>query len=116
MLTKILLFVGLIMLTYQKKESPEHIPIPGCVQKMIEQIQKEKVWNPPASVFRYVYKGKTVYYVPIRCCDIPSKLFDENCNLMCFPSGGFTSRGDGKCTDFYTGRTAEELIWQDNRK
>jgi hypothetical protein len=53
-------------------------------------------------VFRTKYKGKVAYYVPPRCCDIPSELYDENGRLICYPHGGFVG-GDGRCPSFVPG-------------
>lgn len=111
---RLLLLSGVIILGCKTDNLPDNLP--ECVRKEIEQIESQRVWNPPARVFSYLYKGKTVYYIPPRCCDIPSTLLDEHCQAICFPSGGFTSAGDGKCPDFFTARSAEKLIWQDSRK
>ena len=89
---------------------------PTCIVNQINRIQKQARWNPPAKVFSYHYKGQTVYYIPQRCCDIPSTLLDANCTVICAPDGGITGSGDGKCTDFFTTRTDEKLIWQDLRQ
>lgn len=89
---------------------------PGCVQTLIEQIKSQPVWNPAAKVYRYTYRGKTVYFVPQHCCDISSILYDESCNIICAPDGGISGAGDGKCTDFFAARTNEVLIWQDTRR
>lgn len=95
----------------------EDIPkgTPDCILTKIDQIKAEGVWNPPAKIYRYQYQGKTVYYIPSRCCDIPSVLLDENCNLICSPDGGLSGAGDGKCSDFFKERSDEKLIWEDDR-
>ncbi|MEJ5963330.1 DUF6970 domain-containing protein [Pedobacter immunditicola] len=90
--------------------------IPACIYEQIKKIQAEEVRNPPGSIWQYEYNGKTVYYVPAYCCDIESKLFDKNCNIICSPDGGFTGKGDGKCPDFFTNRKNEKLIWKDERR
>ncbi|GAB4017877.1 DUF6970 domain-containing protein [Spirosoma koreense] len=105
------IFLGL---DYQPDELPTGTP--DCLRAMVEQIRHQHTWSPPARVVQYVYQGKRVYFIPIRCCDIPSKLYDENCNLICFPNGGFAGRGDGQCTDFFAKRSDEKLIWEDTRK
>ena len=92
------------------------IEIPNCIKEIINTIEEGEVWNPPAKIYRYKYNGQTVYYIPSRCCDIPSILSDENCNTICSPDGGFTGNGDGKCSDFFSKRTNEILIWEDDRK
>ena len=88
---------------------------PDCVQKKIEEIMSQEVWNPPAKVYSYFYEGRRVYFVPQHCCDFPSQLLDENCNEMCRPDGGFSGRGDGRCADFFDTRKSELLIWADPR-
>lgn len=88
---------------------------PSCIKKIIEGLNKEDVANPSAKVYRFQYEGRTVYYIPPRCCDTMSELFDENCNIICYPDGGFSGTGDGKCIDFYKNATEEELVWEDKR-
>ena len=103
----------------EKVSGPEEVVfdnIPACVQQMIENIKSQPVTNPASSVWQYNFKGQMVYFIPQYCCDIPSKLLDANCNLICKPDGGFTGKGDGKCTDFVTERTDGKLIWKDDRK
>lgn len=89
---------------------------PACIKKEIKKIQSENVWSPPASVWQYEYNGQTVYYISAHAGDIPSELYDNNCNHICSPDGGFTGEGDGKCSDFISKRTNPKLIWQDERK
>lgn len=91
-------------------------PQPTCVQILVEKFSKEKVQNPPRSIYSYTYKGKTVYYVTAPCCDFYSDLYDENCNLIGHPDGGFTGRGDMKMPDFEKEKSNEKLVWADDRK
>jgi hypothetical protein len=88
---------------------------PNCIKRKIKQIESDEVRNPPAKVYQYEYNVKIVYYFPAYCCDIPSELYDENCNLICCPDGGISGTGDNKCSDFFSKRTNEILIWQDDR-
>jgi hypothetical protein len=89
--------------------------VPDCVKSKIEDIKKDAPWSPPAKIYRYSYDGKRVYYIPGRCCDIPSILFDESCHTVCSPDGGLSGGGDGMCKDFFDKRINKELIWQDER-
>lgn len=52
-----------------------------------------------SEVYETTYQGRTVYFVPPRCCDIPSQVFDAKGELICMPTGGFAG-GDGKCPRF----------------
>ena len=88
----------------------------SCIQKKIATFKKQPLANPPIGVFQYSYNGNLVYYVSAPCCDQYTTLYDENCNIICHPSGGITGKGDGKCPDFFEKRTDEKIIWQDHRK
>ena len=82
---------------------------PQWVDQLITKFQGEPVGNPPQSIWRYEYKGQTVYYVPPQCCDQFSTLYDANGNEMCAPDGGFTGRGDGQCPDFVANKRMKSL-------
>jgi len=91
---------------------------PACIKKLISTIQTKDVWNPPARVFKGShYKNSDLYFVPSRCfdCDSMSQLYDENCNIICHPSGGPTGKGDEKCPTNVT-LNEFDMIWKDDRK
>ena len=106
--------LGLFTLACNKTDVPAGTP--ACIESLIEQIKTEPVWSPLASVIRYQYRGQVVYYVPPRCCDILSALYDSACNRLCAPDGGIGGGGDGRCADFLKERTAEQVIWTDSRR
>ncbi len=89
---------------------------PYIINRSIAAFMKEPVKNPPIVINQYDYKGKKVYFIPSYCCDIESKLYDADSNLVCSPDGGITGKGDGKCIDFFSERKNEKLIWKDDRK
>ena len=89
---------------------------PQWIRDLIARFQREPVGSPPRSIWRYEYKGQTVYYVPAQCCDQFSQLFDAKGKSICAPNGGLSGMGDGKCPDFFKGRKNENLVWQDQRK
>ncbi len=91
-------------------------PPPGWLATRIAELEAEPVANPPAMITRYEYRGQLVYYLPPRCCDIPSELYDTTGAVICGPDGGFTGKGDGRCPDFFTERKDEKLIWRDQRR
>jgi len=112
---KFLLIITVLQANICKKtDIPKDIS--KCIVEKIAEIKADKVWNPPGSIWQYEYNEQTVYYIPSRCCDIPSILIDGNCNTICSPNGGFIGNGDGKCKDFFEKRRNEKLIWKDNRK
>ena len=88
---------------------------PAWVDTLIEEFQNAPVGNPPQSVWRYEYADQIVYFVPAQCCDMFSTLYDAEGTVLCAPNGGLDGRGDGRCADFHSQRTAEALIWEDPR-
>jgi hypothetical protein len=88
---------------------------PDWVSKRVTQFQNAPVGNPPQSIWKYEYQGKTVYYIPPQCCDQMSQLYDASGKMVCAPDGGFSGRGDSKCPDFLQVRKNGVLIWRDTR-
>ena len=90
-------------------------PTPTWVVELIDGLEAEPIRNPPASIASYSYRGDTVYYVPPYCCDTTSVLYDTNGDVICYPDGGITGGGDGRCTDFFDVRRGESVVWEDLR-
>ena len=89
---------------------------PPFVTQLIAQLEAAPKANPPASIWRFSYKGRVVFYVPPSCCDVASELYDNEGNLICGPDGGLSGDGDGKCPDFFELRTDELRVWSDPRR
>ncbi len=51
----------------------------------------------PRAVFQVRYGGGVAFYVQAGCCDQLDPLVDANGVLVCYPTGGYTGLGDGKC-------------------
>ena len=90
-------------------------PDPAWLTRLIHEIESQPVANPPAFIARYEYGGQVVYYLPPRCCDIPSNLYDAAGAIICHPDGGMTGGGDGRCPDFFARRSNEQIVWRDPR-
>ena len=112
------IIISLIFLSlsfFNCKQSTSTDENPDWIKVLITKYQNEPVGNPSQSIWRYDYRGQTVYFVPQQCCDQPSTLYNANGNIICAPDGGFSGRGDGHCPDFFQERKNEKLIWQDSR-
>jgi hypothetical protein len=114
MKTRLVAIIAVIILLTGCSQSPQS-GNPDWVDQLIKKIESEPVGNPPQSIWRYEFNSQVVYYVPAQCCDMYSTLYDATGNVICAPDGGLTGKGDGRCTDFYTHRTNEQLVWQDPR-
>ena len=88
---------------------------PGWLTSLIQQQEAEPVANPPAFITQYEYKGQTVYFLPQRCCDIFSVLYDADGTVIGHPDGGITGKGDGRVPDFFQERENGRWIWNDQR-
>jgi hypothetical protein len=115
----VLLIVASYCLLVPKKMS---IPVPinttndsGWLYNLIKEQENNPIANPPALLSKCTYKNQEVYYLPPRCCDIPSILYDDKGDVLCSPDGGFTGKGDGKCMDFLDSRKNCVIIWKDTR-
>ena len=89
--------------------------IPGWLTDLVQRLESEPVASPPASITQYEFKGQTVYFLPQRCCDIFSNLYDADGNMIGHPDGGFAGQGDGRVPDFFEERNNQRVIWQDRR-
>ena len=96
--------------------TPVPIPdVPAWLSDLIRGQENEPVGNPPVFIAQYDYKGQTVYFLPQRCCDIFSDLYDTDGNIIGHPDGGITGQGDGLVSDFFEERSNERTIWKDKR-
>jgi hypothetical protein len=82
--------------------------------RLIEAQMAEPVANPPAYIARQEYEAGVFYYLPPRCCDIWSDLYDSQGALVCHPDGGITGGGDGICPPVGN-LLREEIVWRDPR-
>lgn len=104
-----------VSIAYQKCAKPSATALPLCIRDRIAEIKKQPRRNPPARVNEYRYRGKRVFLFSSSCCDQYNEVVDENCNLVCAPSGGLTGRGDGKCAGFNDSAMLVRLVWKDER-
>ncbi len=113
-ITALLLAVSLsAACTSQRSVANE--PVPDWLTALIQELENQPAANPPAYITRYDYRGQTVYYLPARCCDIPSNVYDAAGTIICHADGGISGGGDGRCTDFVATRKNEKTIWRDPR-
>ncbi|MGZ5286909.1 MAG: DUF6970 domain-containing protein [Flavisolibacter sp.] len=106
------IFLAIAANKCQKKNLPD---IPACIEAKIEAIKKEPKWNPAAEVKEFTYAGMRVFYFSSNCCDQYNTVVDENCNVVCAPSGGMTGKGDGGCNDFLEIAKEVRVVWKDMR-
>ncbi len=89
----------------------EMAPRPRWLELLIGRLAAQPPGNPPQTVWRYRYRGQTVYYLPPQCCDQTSVLFDAKGRVIAAPDGGLTGQGDGRAADFFELRQQGMLLW-----
>lgn len=89
--------------------------VPACIKRKIRKIKREDVQNPPAKVWEWKVDGKIYYFISSGCCDQPNYLYNDNCDEVCAPDGGFSGAGDGNCPEF-NGPVEQTLVWEDDRE
>jgi hypothetical protein len=88
-----------------------NVAVPTCIKNKIDSFKLKEPHEKPQRVFEYVYKSKKVYYVVMPCCDFFNEVYDDKCNYLGAPDGGFTGKGDGKIPDFFEEAKNEKLVW-----
>ena len=66
----------------------------------------------PQAVFEVRYGNGVAYLVLAGCCDQLNPLIDSHGVLVCYPSGGFTGRGDGKCPGALPPGDERREVWR----
>lgn len=85
--------------------------MPTCLDTKIKQMKSDPRQSPPQSVTQYDYKGKTVFYVVMPCCDQFNIVYDAECNYLGAPDGGITGKGDRKLLDFSESATNPKVVY-----
>ena len=89
--------------------------VPSCVKKMIKKTKKGKSDNLATEVWKWTVDNQIYYYFSGGCSDCLNYLYDNNCNLICAPSGGFSWGGDGNCpSSIYNNQIERIKIWEDS--
>jgi len=104
-----------IVLQSQSCKKQAETRLPPCIRDKIEAMQQQPKFNPPATVYRYLYNEQYVFLFSSNCCDQYNYVYDKDCNVVCAPSGGFTGKGDGRCSNFDQMASDKTLVWQDTR-
>ena len=108
-----LALISIVILILKAGFSAQHKPYKqkdeylDWLKELIAREEIGQVANPPASLWKCVYRNQIVYYLPPRCCDITSVLFTENGEPIWWRRW--------KMSRFFQERNNCELIWKDSR-
>jgi hypothetical protein len=100
------------ILSCSANRASKTLEMPVCLEAKIKSMQSDPNEGAPLSVTQYVYQNQKVYYVASPCCDKYNVVYDSVCNILGYPDGGYTGKGDGKMMDFFNEATDKKLVWQ----
>ena len=109
-LLTIFLFISLLVSCAANKKVKAVNEMPVCLETIINTMATEPNGS-PQSVTRYTYNKQTVYYMVSPCCDKYNVVYDSACNILGYPDGGLTGRGDGRMVDFKDEAGDGKVIW-----
>jgi hypothetical protein len=66
----------------------------------------------PRAVYEVAYGNGVAYYTQAGCCDQFDPLVDANGVLLCYPTGGYTGHGDGKCLGALPPPAQRREVWR----
>jgi hypothetical protein len=108
----IVLFSAWLVSCASNKNVQKINKLPACLESAIKVMSSDPSRGTPQSVSRYIYNAQIVYYVLSACCDKYNIVYDSACNILGYPDGGFSGKGDGKMLDFKTKATGGEVVWR----
>ena len=94
------------------------LPQPNSTQLTGNFENRRQVRLPTLEIWQTEYAGETVFFLPTlppHCCDTLSRLYDADGTLICYPDGGITGNGDGRCPGFVGGRGRGVLVFSGPR-
>lgn len=116
-------FYTLILVGLALEACEKPVLVPECIQYMLPhdgeftEEASEFIADPiqardVVAVYRFT-DGKEIYYeIELGCCDQFTELYNQNCELVCFPRGGITGGGASDCPDWVDALDEGVLIWQ----
>ena len=109
-----LVVITLFLLVACHREADEPTPneAPACIRLLIEHNGRGNSGESYLAIYRYKYQKRYVYFGDADCCDQYNLLLDSDCQVLCAPSGGFSGKGDGKCSDFFKEATEKTELWR----
>lgn len=110
---KIITFIAVVFLfaCSANKKAADSIELPACFKSKIDSMATNPNAGTPESITCYNYRGQIVYYMKAPCCDKYNIAFDSNCNVLGYPDGGITGKGDGKMPDFFKEVKDGKVVW-----
>jgi hypothetical protein len=103
------LFISVIFTLMVQSCTPRNqIGSNTCINKLIET---KKTSAGVKEIWQYQLQEDLVYYIKMNGADQYNKLLNSKCEVICYPDGGITGHGDGKCPEFFEARAKGKILW-----
>ena len=86
--------------------------VPGWLRIRLADYDAQTGSAAPRAVFQVAYGAGVAYYTLAGCCDQLDPLVDANGVLLCYPTGGYTGHGDGKCVGALPPADQRREVWR----
>ncbi len=107
-------FITLLFSCSANKKIKDTSEMPSCLEVKIKTMIADPNEGSPQSVTKFTYKKQTVFYVVSPCCDKYNIVYDSGCNVLGYPDGGFTGKGDENMSDFRKEAKDGKIVWRQN--
>src|SRR6185295_10949660 len=85
--------------------------VPEWLATKIAEFEARPAGEAPVEIWRITHRGQPAYYFISPCCDAGNPLFSASGEEICYPDGGFSGHGDGKCPAPRDSYTDAVLVW-----
>jgi hypothetical protein len=84
-----LLFIGLLVMSFNCEDDDDNVIFPECLQESIDVGLNQEPTNPRATIDQYKFNGEEVYLINLQngLEDGMSIVVDENCEEICAIGG-----------------------------
>lgn len=110
-----LIYCCFLSCSSQRNQPDSNKQLPAWLQQRIEGHLSEPTSTPPIRIDACLWQGDTVYHESAPCCDQFTTLYNKAGAILCYPTGGITGQGDGKCPSFRSTHQALFTVWEDDR-
>jgi len=86
--------------------------LPDWLNAKIAKLEAPSKYEQSPEIWKILYKNEDAYLFIAPCCDQFDALYDATGKLLCYPRGGFSGGGDGKCLDAITPMTKYVVVWK----
>lgn len=111
---KILVYLlGLFFLSNCDRKDDDSNDYPECLNSQIQVMLQSPIQNPKATIKKFKYQNKIVFYINPNIPDGVNTVVDESCNIIC-SDGSIAGQTSNPCID-WNSAIYISTVWTDPR-